>query len=418
MSNSASSSSLTAVQDIQAGSYTIVVEGYDWGPAVSKVILPLDTTTSFVQKENFSIAVKKETDCKELTAEEAIGDRTILYAYVSNEKGEKVEEGKYATLVLLVAPNLPISSPMMYLPQCKGNIWVDYELTIKNKQTNQLWDTEKNRIHPIVDEFDLSGKFVYDTDVSLTYADYTPTTSQEKIPLIIWLHGAGEGGTDTSIPLLANRAANYAAPEIQAFFDGAYVLVPQTPTFWMDNGQEEYTRGEVNDKYNEGLMALIKNYVAKHPKIDKDRIYVGGCSNGGYMSLKLMLQNPDYFAAAFPSALAYHAQYITDEQIASIKEKSIWFIHSKDDPVTKPEDTVVPVYNRLMTAGARNVHFSYYDHVVDITGFYGGDNFHYLGHFAWIYSHANLCTLDYDQQPVLLNGRAVTLMEWMAAQRR
>jgi len=341
-----------------------------------------------------------------------------LYAYVSNEKGKKIEEGKHATLVLLVAPNLPISSPMMYIPQCQGNVWVDYEMTIKNKDTDQIWNSEKNRIHPLADEFDVTGKFVYNTDISFTYADYTPNSSQEKIPLIIWLHGGGEGGTDPTIPLLANRATNYAAPEIQAFFGGAYVLVPQTPTFWMDNGQGEYTRGEVNDKYNVGLMALIKDYVAKHPKIDRDRIYVGGCSNGGYMSLKLMLEHPDYFAASFPSALAYHTQYITDEQIESIKEMPIWFIHSKDDPVTKPEDTVVPVYNRLIAAGAKNVHFSYYDHVVDITGFFGGNNFHYLGHFSWIYSHANLCTLDYDKEPVLLNGRAVTVMEWMAAQRR
>ena len=245
----------STLQNSQAGSYTTVVEGYDWGPAVSKVILPLDTITSFIQKESFSITVKRDTDCKELTASEAIGERTILYTYVSNEKGKKIEKGKHATLVLLVAPNLPISSPMMYIPQCQGNVWVDYEMTIKNKDTDQIWNSEKNRIHPLADEFDVTGKFVYNTDISFTYADYTPNSSQEKIPLIIWLHGGGEGGTDPTIPLLANRATNYAAPEIQAFFGGAYVLVPQTPTFWMDNGQGEYTRGEVNDKYNVGSVS-------------------------------------------------------------------------------------------------------------------------------------------------------------------
>lgn len=413
-----SDSSTSSPNNTQAGSYTMVVEGYDWGPAVSKVIIPLGTTISFIQKENYSVTIKKETVYKELTTEEATGERTILYAYVSDEKGEKIEKGKHATLVLLVAPNLPISSPMMYIPSFNGNVWVDYEMTITNNYANQVWNIESNRIHPLVDDFDITGKFKYNKEVSLTYADYTPTTSQEKIPLIIWLHGGGEGGIDPSIALLANRAANYASPEIQAFFGGAYVLVPQTPTFWMDNGQGEYTLGDVNDRYNEGLMALIKDYVAKHPKIDENRIYVGGCSNGGYMSLKLMLLHPDYFAASFPSALAYHAQYISDEQIESIKEMPIWFIHSKDDSVTKPENTVLPIYNRLMEAGAENVHFSYYDHVVDITGFFGGDNYHYLGHFSWIYCHANLCTLDYDKQPVTFNGRAVTIMEWMAAQKR
>lgn len=402
----------------QLGTYSVVVEGYDWGPAVSKVILAFEETVSTVQKGNYSISVERKTDCKELSAEEANGERTVLYAYISNEKGKKVTAGKHITLVLLVAPNLAISSPMMYIPKCNGNVWVDYAMTIKNKSTNQTWNKEIGRIHPLVDEFEVSGKFVYSKEITLAYADYTPPIQSEKTPLIIWLHGGGEGGTDPTIPLMANRAANYASPEIQAYFGGAYVLAPQSPTFWMDNGTGNYTRGEVNDMYNESLMALIKDYVAKHPNIDDNRIYVGGCSNGGYMSLKLMLLHPNYFAASFPSALAYHAENITDEQIESIVEMPIWFIHSKDDPVTKADETVVPVYKRLMAAGAKKVHFSNYDHVIDITGFFGGENYHYLGHFSWIYSHANLCKLDYDGQPVRLDGRPVTVMEWMAAQRR
>lgn len=406
------------VSETQKDTYIMVVEGYDWGPAASKVILTLDEVVSTAKKEAYSITVKRETDCKELTTEEANGERTVLYAYVSNEKGEKVAEGNHITLVLLVAPNLGISSPMMYIPQCNGNVWVDYQMTIKDNSTNQVWNKEVGRIHPLVDEFDVSGKFVYKQDLTLSYADYTPITQQEKNPLIIWLHGGGEGGTDPTIVLMANRAANYASPEIQAYFGGAYVLVPQSPTFWMDKGNREYTRGEVNDKYNESLMALIKDYVANHPNIDTDRIYVGGCSNGGYMSLKLMLLHPDYFAASFPSALAYHTVHITDEQIESIKEMPIWFIHSKDDPVTKANETVVPVYKKLIATGAKNVHLSLYDHVVDITGFFGGDNYHYLGHFSWIYSHANLCRLDYDGEQVTLDGRPVTVMEWLAGQVR
>ena len=409
---------INTLNNNQLGTYTAIVEGYDWGPAVSKVILSLEENVSTVSKETYTISVERKTDCRELTAVESKGERTVLYAYVSDAKGHKVKEGKHITLVLLVAPNIPIISPMMYLPKCNGNIWVDYLMTIKNESTNQVWNKEVGRIHPLVDEFDASGKFVYNDDLTLTYAHYTPTTQQEKIPLIIWLHGGGEGGTDPTVALMANRAANYAAPEIQAYFGGAYVLVPQTPTFWMNDGTGNYTRGKVNDMHNESLMALIKDFVAKHPNIDEDRIYLGGCSNGGYMSLKLMLNHPNYFAASFPSALAYHAEFITDQQIESIKEMPIWFIHAQDDPVTKAEETVNPVYKRLIAAGAKKVHFSSYDHVVDITGFFGGENYHYLGHFSWIYSHANLCKLDYDGQPVKLDGRPVTIMEWLAAQRR
>jgi len=156
--------------------------------------------------------------------------------------------------------------------------------------------------------------------------------------------------------------------------------------------------------------------VADHPDIDSDRIYVGGCSNGGYMSLKLILEHPDYFAASYISALAFQSQYISDEQMESIRDVPIWFVHSADDPTTIPERTVLPVYKRLKAADSKNVHLSFYDHVVDISGFYGGEDFHYNGHWSWIYSHANQCRRDYDGSLVEVDGRSVTIMEWMAAQ--
>jgi len=215
---------------------------------------------------------------------------------------------------------------------------------------------------------------------------------------------------------LANRATNYASPEMQAYFGGAYVLVPQSPTMWMDGGNRQYTRGEKNDIYNESLMALIKDYVKQNPNIDEDRIYVGGCSNGGYMTLKLLMLHPDYFAAAFPSALAYHAKNLTDADVERIKDLPIWFIHSADDPTTVASETVIPTYEKLMAAGAENVHLSMFDHVVDITNQFGGEDFHYMGHFSWIYSHANKCQLDYDGKPVKVDGQPVTLMGWLARQ--
>ena len=107
---------------------------------------------------------------------------------------------------------------------------------------------------------------------------------------------------------------------------------------------------------------------------------------------------------------------ITDAQIKTIKDLPIWFIHSKDDGVTVADQTVIPVYERLISAGAKNVHLSLYDHVVDITGFYGGENYHYSGHWSWIYGHANQCKLDYGGRPVMVEGRPVTIMEWLATQ--
>ena len=413
-------STIDAADQTTAGEYTLIIEGFDWGPAVSKVVLSLPDEVSTVDKTTYQVSASRRTDLAQLTGPGASGSREVIHAYVSDNRGNWAERGKYVTLVLAVGPDLAISSPIQYLRKDGrgANHWIDYKLNVKSIHSNQIWNQEVDRVLPLIETFEVSGKYVHKKDIKLTYAAYEPENRAGKTPLIIWLHGGGEGGTDPSIPLLANRAANYASPEIQAIFGNAYVLVPQSPTFWMQNAAGNYTRGEVNDIYNEALMALIKDFVKRNPSIDENRIYVGGCSNGGYMSLKLILLYPDYFAAGYISALAYNSAYISDKQINSIKNVPIWFIHSKDDQVTKPDETVVPVYERLKAIGAPHVHFSYFDHVIDITGVFGGEGYHYNGHWSWIYSHANKARLDFDGKPVMVDGRAVTVMEWMAAQSR
>lgn len=399
--------------------YTLIIDGMDWGPAASKVVLSLDGPVKSVDMTEYSIMAERSHSCADVPAAQAKGARTIVYAYVSDKDGTKMAEASYVTLVMAIAPNLPISSMLQYSQKqgCRGNQWVDYKLNITHTKTGQTWNKEKNRITPIADQFDLSGKFEYEPGKQLTFASYEPKSTQ-KLPLIIWLHGGGEGGTDPSIALLANKAYNYASPEMQKYFGAAYVLVPQTPGAWMHNKAGITQPGSEEDVYNVGLMKLIKNYVSTHPMIDPARVYLGGASNGGYMSLKLLLKEPKYFAAAYISALAYQSQYITDAQIQSIKHIPIWFMQAKDDNVTDPKTTGIPVYERLKKAGAKNVHFSFYDHVVDLSGFFGGKNYHYSGHWSWIYSHTNQVFTEYDGSYVKMNGKPVSLMEWMAAQKR
>jgi predicted peptidase len=391
----------------------------DWGPSASKVVLSLEAPIKSVEMTEYSILVERSHACADVPPAQAKGARTIVYAFVSEKDGKKMAEGNFVTLVMAIAPNLPISSMLQYSQKqgCRGNQWVDYKFNIIHTKSGKTWNKEKNRIMPIADLFDLSGKYEYEPGKQLTYASYEPKSTQ-KLPLIIWLHGGGEGGTDPSIALIGNKAYNYASPEMQKYFGAAYVLVPQTPGAWMHNKEGAMQPGSSEDVYNVGLMKLIKNYVATHPMIDPTRVYLGGCSNGGYMTLKLLLKDPKYFAAGYISSLAYQSQYITDAQIQSIKHIPIWFIQAKDDNVTDPKTTAIPVYERLIKAGAKNVHFSFYDHVIDLTGLFGGENYHYSGHWSWIYSHTIQVFKEYDGSYVKINGKPVSLMEWMAVQKR
>ncbi|MFK7811792.1 MAG: prolyl oligopeptidase family serine peptidase [Maribacter sp.] len=410
---------ISAQENRSKADYVVIITGYDWGPGVNKVVLSMDEEVSEAKAADFSVGVVRSAVGAEMNENEAKGARKVVYAYVSDEKGNRITKGNHVTLVLFVSPNDPLTSPIKYVFQNGrgSNQWIDYKMKITNSSSEKTWNTEAERIMPELDMFDLSGTYSQN-EISLTYGSFAPQKISGKSPLIIWLHGGGEGGTDPGIALIANKATNYASDEIQSIFGGAYVLAPQTPTFWMESEGGDYTRGDKNDIYNEALMGLIKKYVADNPGVDTNRIYVGGCSNGGYMSLKLLLLHPDYFAAAYISALAYHEKNITDADVETIKNIPIWFVHSKDDPVTKPNETVVPLYHRLVTTGATNLHFSYYDHVTDLSGVYGGEDYHYNGHWSWIYSHVNHADFDFDGKSVMVDGKSVSLLEWMAKQSR
>ena len=406
-------------RQIESGTYTLVVEGFDWGPAANKVILSFSEFQTKAIAQDFSVDVKRNSPCGELDPKFGEGKRKILRAYVCDTYGNKAEKAKFVALEMEVGPDLELDRPIHHEEndKCQGNVWIDYQLLIRNVKTMRLWDSESDRIMPLIDDFDLSGSYRYNDELTLSYAYFEPEGINKEVPLIIWLHGGGEGGFEPSIPLVANRAANYASPEIQKYFGKAHVLVPQCPGAWMDNEQGTVTWGRENDMYNESLMGLIKHYVSKNPKIDKRRIYIGGCSNGGYMSLKLMLLYPNYFAAGYISALAYRSEFLSDHDINRLSKMPIWFIHSKDDQVTYANETAIPVFKRLKDSGAANVHLSLFDHVVDVSGIYGGDSYYYDGHWSWIYSHVNKSRLDFDGTPVMIKNQEVTIIEWLAFQR-
>lgn len=53
-------------------------------------------------------------------------------------------------------------------------------------------------------------------------------------------------------------------------------------------------------------MACIEEFVELHKdQIDADRIYIGGCSNGGFMTMRMIVDYPKYFAAAYEN---YHSE--------------------------------------------------------------------------------------------------------------
>ena len=416
--SSASASACFGAAEENACSQTVVIEGYDWGPGVKATILKLGQVVRPDSVSADLIAGVAETK-ESLDFANIFGPHTnatlprkVLDAYVCNRKGERTEmPSSYIRIDMECDPNN--GSPFCYDIASGMNSWcVPYELEITFKEGAALSTLLGQKItaisaDPVIDHTDAiipqMDKFVTDgvfngTDgKELTYAYYAP--KGKNLPLVIWLHGAGEGGKDPSIALLGNKATALVSDEFQQAMGGAaYVLLPQTPTFWLQYNEQGDWQGNpgVPSVYTQSLKELIDNFVAQHPAVDRNRIIIGGCSNGGYMTVNMLLQYPDYFAAAYPICEAYKDSGITDEQLASIKNVPTWFIYAENDTTVIPEQFEAPTIARLKAIGA-NLHTSIFADVHDTTGKYKGEDgapYQYMGHWSWLYFFNNQCVDD------------------------
>ena len=131
------------------------------------------------------------------------------------------------------------------------------------------------------------------------------------------------------------------------------------------------------------------------------------------MTLVLLRDCPDYFAAGFPTCEALRNDMITDEDILKLSKIPLWFISAKTDNFVNPKDYAVPTVERLKKVGA-DVHFSFFDDVHDTSGLFkneDGKPYEYYGHFSWIYVYNDECE-------EVIDGKKVKLMEWMASKKK
>lgn len=395
--------------------YSVYTHGYDWGPGNSKIVVTLTDEVSEIDVDSVGVkATKSYTKydfaagtLSEVTETQPI---TLRGAYLSDVDGNKVDaKSFYITLELDVHPDNTFTNPYNYnfATGFNSNVGIEYEITVKNGDQEVVL-TKDDQISVIVPETAVYEKeeFKHD-DITLTYASYKPSNTDTKRPLVILLHGAGEGGTDPEVALLGNKVVALTSESIQKYFEGAFVLVPQTPTMWMNDGTGGYTT-DGQSMYTESLLALIEDYIANNDDIDTSRVYIGGGSNGGYMTMKMLLAKPELFAAAFPICEAYASDWISDAELESIKNIPIWFVHSKDDTTVTFEPTALATYNRLVELGASDVRITAFDNVVDTTGEVknaAGEPYQYFGHWSWIYVY---------NDEVKENG--VSLYQWLADQ--
>ena len=370
-------------------------------------------------------------------------ERNVVSIYPSDARGAFNPEGEYLALGLEKASGRGLGLTKA------GSVWKE-EYSVKvglkkgktlkvGKQKYTAIECETYRaLKDFVSEADYFNKGTFTGkstgkpgEETLTYAAYEPWSLRgdgKQNPLIIWLHGGGEGGIDVSITLLGNEVVSLIRPEIQSHFTteggagGAYVLSIQCPTMWMGTSKG-FGHGEYPSVYADVLKSCIDYYVDLHPDVDPNRIYLGGCSNGGFMTMHMLIRHPRYFAAAYPTCEAYEDANISDNEIKALAEENIWIVQSYDDMTVDPKTHCIPTFQRLVKAGAKNVWMSMFEDVRGIDN--PGQKLY--GHFSWCYLFNDAVTHSQEQtegdvKPSNDGGGTVApqghanIFEWMNAQ--
>lgn len=260
------------------GTQKVVITCEDFGPAVKKTIIKLNQVIDSIDMNNLKVIEEKNGVLDKITGEEGIirTEREVIDAYTSDEYGNKVNTSSYyVTIEMAISPS--IGSPFIFHETTQFNNWCNpYRLHISGMDVIPDIDVEGDgKLCPQLNKWTMNSYKALD-GIKYAYAEYRPMDDCKKHPLVIWLHGLGEGGTDPSIDLLANKVTAMADVPFQKCMNQAYVLVPQCPTMWMDNGKGEYKNDTKNSIYTKSLFEFIDSYMKNNSHIDVNRIYIGG----------------------------------------------------------------------------------------------------------------------------------------------
>jgi predicted esterase len=169
-------------------------------------------------------------------------------------------------------------------------------------------------------------------------ADYNDDPNQQW-PMILWLHGAGNRGSDA----LSIRAAGGPPSRIRnndPLLDDFIVLSPQCKSgeSWGDSAAQD------------NIDTLVDEHLARF-RIDPDRIIITGQSMGGRGTYTSALRHPNKYAALVP--ICGNGD---NTQATVIAHLPIWIFHGDQDG-TVPYQASVDWDNALIAAGAQNNDF-------------------------------------------------------------
>ncbi|MGC4039473.1 MAG: prolyl oligopeptidase family serine peptidase [Flavobacterium sp.] len=179
------------------------------------------------------------------------------------------------------------------------------------------------------------------SEIEVGYVLQLPEKQKDKFPLIVFLHGSGERGTDLEL-VKSHSPFTYKSLIKQP----VAILAPQCPeNVWWDT---------------EALYQLILSVSNKY-NIDKSRIYLTGLSMGGWGTWKLAEEHPELFAAIAPVCAPVDRTMVFN--IEKLKDMPVKIYHGAIDDVVPPVQSI-EIYQELkkINKGAELILFSEDNH--------------------------------------------------------
>ena len=168
--------------------------------------------------------------------------------------------------------------------------------------------------------------------------------TQQRWPLILYLHGSGERGNNLDYLKIGGLPKKLKSDEKFPFV----VVSPQ-----IESQDGYWSASETTDN----LFTLLEEIKAVH-SIDSDRIYLTGVSLGGGGTWEIGLRYPDRFAALIPVMGYYGYPFGTPDNICGLKDVPIWAFHGAKDE-TVPLSAEQGLVNAMKACGG-NVQFTVY----------------------------------------------------------
>ncbi|MBC7569634.1 MAG: hypothetical protein H7319_07865 [Spirosoma sp.] len=208
--------------------------------------------------------------------------------------------------------------------------------------------TDYKAIYDNSDSLTYAGQFVSAKGDTLPYrmmkpVNYDPT---KKYPIVMYLHGMGERGTDNHEQL--RNFIWYFSTEKNRQEHPCFVLMPQLNRNNMSFlGSEEAK----STKMMTAVFSVMKR-LETYYSIDTDRRYLIGISSGAWATWEAIIRYPKTFAAAVPiSGYKRFNEFdakARKHDIDGIKNLPIWAFHGSDD------EWIPVMYARMTVAMLKN----------------------------------------------------------------